>query len=265
MPDSNRRQNINLEAETPIMKFFYGMWDAFYYSFLEADRWKFYLGGLRNTLLMAGVACIIGIAIGMVLAIFKVSAQNAPKAGAAKGSKALGVYLIRMSGGFADIYTTVIRGTPVLVQLLILYYGVFKAAPKKYALLVAGLSFGINSGAYVCEIIRAGIQSIEKGQTEAGRSLGLNSRQTMRLVVLPQAVKNILPTLFNEFITLLKETSVAGYIALTDLTRAGDVVRSRVWNISPLIISGMIYLILVIFLTKLQGVLERRLGAGDRR
>jgi ABC-type amino acid transport system permease subunit len=106
---------------------------------------------------------------------------------------------------------------------------------------------------------------VEKGQTEAGRSLGLSSRQTMQLVVLPQAIKNILPTLFNEFITLLKETSVAGYIALTDLTRAGDVVRSRVWNITPLIISGLIYLILVILLTKVQGVLERRLGASDRR
>ncbi|MGI6403642.1 MAG: amino acid ABC transporter permease [Oscillospiraceae bacterium] len=180
-------------------------------------------------------------------------------------SGTLGGWLVRLGGGFANLYTTVIRGTPVLVQLLILYYGVFKTVPKEYALLVAGLSFGINSGAYVCEIVRAGIQSVEKGQTEAGRSLGLSSRQTMQLVVLPQAIKNILPTLFNEFITLLKETSVAGYIALTDLTRAGDVVRSRVWNITPLIISGLIYLILVILLTKVQGVLERRLGASDRR
>ncbi len=247
-----------------MMKFLYGIWDAFYYSFLEADRWKFYLVGLKNTLFMAGVACVIGVAIGMVLAILKVSIQASP-AVRPRGTSFLGWWLIRLGGWFANLYTTVIRGTPVLVQLLILYFGVFKTAPKEYALLVAGLSFGINSGAYVCEIIRAGIQSVEKGQTEAGRSLGLNSRQTMRLVVLPQAIKNILPTLFNEFITLLKETSVAGYIALTDLTRAGDVVRSRVWNITPLIISGLIYLILVILLTKLQGVLERRLGASDRR
>lgn len=247
-----------------MVKFLYGIWDAFYDSFFEADRWKFYLGGLKNTLTMAGIACIIGIGIGLVLAILKVSDANAPSA-PSRGKKTLSRWLIGLGGGFANLYTTVIRGTPVLVQLLILYYGVFKMAPKEYAMLVAGLSFGINSGAYVCEIIRAGIQSVEKGQTEAGRSLGLNARQTMRLVVLPQAIKNILPTLFNEFITLLKETSVAGYIALTDLTRAGDVVRSRVWNITPLIISGLIYLILVILLTKLQGVLERRLGAGDRR
>jgi len=245
-----------------MMNFLYGIWDSFYFSFFEAQRWKFYLGGLKNTLFMSVVACIIGVVIGLVLAILKVSANSLSKP---RGRRSLGGWLIRLGSGFADLYTTVIRGTPLLVQLLILYYGVFKTAPKEYAMWVAALSFGINSGAYVCEIIRAGIQSIDRGQTEAGRSLGLNARQTMQLVVLPQAVKNILPTIFNEFITLLKETSVAGYIALTDLTRAGDVVRSRVWTITPLVISGLIYLILVILLTKLQGVLERRLGASDRR
>lgn len=236
-----------------------------YASFIEADRWKFYWEGLQKTLLMASIACLVGVAIGLIMAVFKVTAANLPpqKPKTLRGWLFRG--LVRAGGWLAGLYTTVIRGTPVLVQLLILYYGVFKFAPKEAAIYVAGLSFGINSGAYVCEIIRSGIQSIDRGQTEAGRSLGLSAGQTMRLIVLPQAIKNILPTLFNEFITLLKETSVAGYIALTDLTRAGDVVRSRVWNITPLVISGLIYLVLVILLTKVQDVLERRLGSSDRR
>jgi ABC-type amino acid transport system permease subunit len=184
-----------------------------------------------------------------------------PKGKAAR----VGRFLIRLGGGVADLYTTVLRGTPLLVQLLIIYYGIFILAPREYSLLIAGISFAINSGAYVCEIIRAGIQSVDRGQTEAGRSLGLSQVSTMRLIVLPQAIKNILPTLFNEFITLLKETSVAGYISVTELTRAGDVVRSRVWTIAPLIVTALVYLVMVILLTRLQTLLERRLGASDRR
>lgn len=248
-----------------MVDFFSGIWDAFYFSFIEAERWRFYLEGLGNTLAMAGIACLIGVFIGLVLAIFKVASSSLSPVKPKSRSARLGRIGVQFLGKFAGFYTTVIRGTPVVLQLLIVYYGVFRLAPKEYKLLIAGLSFGINSGAYVCEIIRAGIQSVDRGQMEAGRCLGLGQGQTMRLIILPQATRNILPTLFNELIALLKETSIAGYIAITDLTRAGDLIRFRVLTITPLVISGLIYLVLVILLTKLQGVLERRLGAGDRR
>jgi ABC-type amino acid transport system permease subunit len=239
--------------------------DGFYQSLIHADRWKFYLEGFKNTMLMVGIALAVGLAIGLVLAIFKVSRQglspNPPRSVSGKILRCL----IMAAGLFADLYTTVIRGTPVVLQLLVIYYIVFRTAPMGMAVYIAALAFGINSGAYVCEIIRAGIQSVERGQTEAGRSLGLKPLTTMRLIVLPQAVKNILPTFFNEFISLLKETSIAGYISIQDITFAGNIVRSRVWTMHPLVISAAIYLALVLLLTQLQKWLERRMGASDRR
>lgn len=227
------------------------MFQSFYDSFFIGGRWKLYLKGAGNTLLMSAMACIIGILIALVVAVIKVYHQRTGK--------------LKIANSIANIYTTIIRGTPALIQLLIIWYFVFKYAPTEYAVAVASLAFGLNSGAYVSEVIRAGIQSIDKGQTEAGISLGLNEKQTMQLIILPQAVKNILPALFNEFITLVKETSVASYIGINELTKAGDTIRYRTLNISSLFISAIIYLVMVILLTSLQQKLERRLGQGDNR
>ena len=159
-----------------------------------------------------------------------------------------------------DLYVTVIRGTPVLLQLMIIYYVIFRSVRDINLILVASLAFGINSGAYVSEIIRAGIESIDKGQLEAGRSLGLSYFQTLKLIILPQAIKNILPTIGNEFITLIKETSVAGYIGVRDLTKASDIIASRTYNyFFPLIIAAIIYLIIILVLSKILNIFERRL------
>lgn len=227
-----------------------GFLDTLYSVTLAEDRWKFYLQGIGNTLLMTVGAVIIGVLLGILVAVVKVYHQNSGK--------------LRILNQLANLYTTIIRGTPVVVQLLIIYYMLFARVSAQFAPLVAALAFGINSGAYVSETIRAGIGSIDKGQTEAGRSLGLSQSMTMRLIVLPQAVRNILPALFNEAISLLKETSVAGWIAVIDITRAGDIVRSRTLGFAPLLVSAAIYLVLVIGLTKVQQTIERRLAASDR-
>ena len=227
------------------------LWEAVYESIIADGWWMLYLKGIGRTLLMTVGASVIGVILGILIAIVKTFHQSTGK--------------MRVFNWLCNIYTTVIRGTPVLVQLLIIYYIIFAKAPLNMAVYIAALAFGLNSGAYVSETIRAGIQSVDVGQTEAGRSLGLSQKQTMWLIVLPQAVKNILPALFNEMIMLLKETSVAGYIGLEDITRAGDIVRSRTWTFMPLITSAFIYLFLVLGLTKVQKYIERRLAAGDRR
>ena len=160
------------------------------------------------------------------------------------------------------VYLTVIRGTPVVVQLMIIYFVIF--AWSDNGTMIAALAFGLNSGAYVAEIVRGGIMSIDNGQFEAGRSLGFNYLQTMRYIIVPQTIKNVLPSLMNEFIALLKETSVAGYVAVQDLTKAGDIIRSRTYSaFMPLIAVALIYLIVVMFFTWLVGKLERRLRASD--
>ncbi|MEM1483275.1 amino acid ABC transporter permease [Oscillospiraceae bacterium PP1C4] len=220
-----------------------------YISLIAEDRWKMFAEGLGRTLLIAACATLIGIAIGMVIAVIKVSAVNNRK--------------LRPLEMLCNLYLTVIRGTPVVVQLLILYTAVFTSMTNGTPVAIIG--FGLNSGAYVAEIFRSGIMSINRGQTEAGRSLGLSSGMTMRLIVLPQAIKNILPALFNEFITLLKETSVAGMIAVRDLTKVADGIKGRTFEPAPLFIAGAIYLILVIGMTQVQQMLERRLAKGDRR
>ncbi len=175
----------------------------------------------------------------------------------------LGDVLLDIGERLCTLYITVIRGTPVMVQLLIIYYVIF-ASVQMPKLIVGILAFGLNSGAYVAEIVRSGIMAVDRGQTEAGRSLGLNYIQTMRYIVLPQALKNILPALGNEFIALLKETSIVGYIALMDLTRAGDIIRSRTYDaFMPLIAVALIYLAIVILLTRALDRLERRLRKSD--
>ena len=197
------------------------------------------------------LAALLGVVIGLILAMIRVLAHNGRRI----------FFLTR----FADIYVTVIRGTPVLVQLLIIYFVIF-ASVNIEKTLVAALAFGINSGAYVAEIVRAGVLAVDQGQMEAGRSLGLTYGITMRKIILPQAVKNVLPAMFNELITLLKETSVAGYIAVIDLTRAGDLIRSRTFDaVLPLLAVALIYLLIVMGLTVLMNMLERRLRRSDNR
>ena len=175
----------------------------------------------------------------------------------------MGYYVFSVVNAICKLYLTVIRGTPVVVQLLIMYFIIF--ATSREDVLIATIAFGINSGAYVAEILRGGIMSIDNGQFEAGRSLGFNYVQTMFYIIIPQVFKSVLPTLCNEFIVLLKETSVAGYVGVMDLTKAGDLIRGRTFSaFMPLIAVALIYLVLVVVLTSLVGVLERRLRRSER-
>lgn len=219
-------------------------------NFIKEDRWKFILRGLGVTIEITIFALIIGIVIGLLVALVKTTYENTGK--------------LKIANAITNVYLTIIRGTPVVVQLLIIYFVVFSTI-RVDKVVAAVLTFGINSGAYQAEIFRAGIQSIPRGQFEAGRSLGFSYRQTMITIIMPQAIKNILPTLANEFISLLKETSIAGYIALEDLTKAGDIIRSRTYSaFMPLIGVALIYLILVLLLSTAAKALERRLKRGER-
>ncbi len=223
--------------------------EAFYNALIADQRYLAYLDGIKVTILISLLAIAIGIAIGVLVAVVKVSATNSK---------------MKWLAGICNVYITIIRGTPLMVQLLIIYNLVFTSRNTN-EIVVGAVCFGINSGAYVAEIIRAGIESIDKGQMEAGRSLGLNYIQTMSMIILPQAVRNILPALGNEFIVLIKETSVAGVIAVTDLTKAAQYIGSRTWDIlPPLIIAAACYLVMVMGLSKLLSIFERRLARGDR-
>ena len=215
-------------------------------AILVDNRYKFILEGIKNTLLISFISVIIGVIIGVIIAIIKAYHGETKK--------------IKIISKICDLYVIIIRGTPVLLQLMIIYYVVFRNVRDINLILVASLAFGINSGAYVSEIIRAGIESVDKGQMEAGRSLGLNYFQTNKLVILPQAIKNILPAIGNEFITLIKETSVAGYIGVKELIKASDIIASRTYNyFFPLIIAATIYLIIILILTRILNIFERRL------
>lgn len=228
------------------MNFIHNIVDGFYHAVIYDQRYLVYLDGLKITILISLFAIAIGVAIGLLIAIIKVSASEKK-------------ILIGLKW-ICNLYITVIRGTPVMVQLLIIYNLVFTARDTN-EIVVGAICFGINSGAYVAEIIRAGIESIDKGQMEAGRSLGFNYIQTMHYIIVPQAIKNILPALSNEFIVLIKETSVAGIIAVTDLTKAAQYIGSTDYNIlPPLYVAAACYLVIVLGLTKLQGMLERRLA-----
>lgn len=225
------------------------VYEHYYDALIPEQRYMAYLNGIKITILISLLAIALGILIGVVVAVLKVSAKN---------------YNIGVLNFICDIYITIIRGTPAMVQLLIIYNLVFTARNTN-EIVVGAVCFGINSGAYVAEIIRAGIESIDRGQMEAGRSLGLNYVQTMRYIILPQAIKNILPALGNEFIVLIKETSIAGAIAVTDLTKAAQYIGSRTWDIlPPLVITAFCYLIMTIGLTKLLSIFERRMARGDR-
>ena len=224
--------------------------DALSNTFLKDDRWKYLTDGLSTTLLVTFFAVILGMVLGFLIAIVRATHDKNGKLG--------------VLNFFAMVYLTVIRGTPVVVQLLILYFIIF-ATVNSDKTLVAILAFGLNSAAYVAEIVRSGIMSIDNGQFEAGASLGLNYSKTMLFIILPQAFKNILPALANECIVLLKETSVAGYIALVDLTKGGDIIRSQTYEaFLPLIAVAIIYLVMVMFLSAMVSKLERRLAKSDR-
>ena len=229
-----------------------------YKSFIFDNRYEMYIEGLGNTLLLTALALILGVVLGVVVALVRVTwdKNGAEMRGPAK-------WVLAVANVISKIYLTVIRGTPVVVQLLIMYFVVFASSRNK--ILVGALSFGINSGAYVAEIIRGGIMSIDQGQMEAGRSLGFGYVSTMRFIILPQAFKTVLPTLANEFIVLLKETAVAGYVGLCDITYAGNIIDGNVYDyLFPLLMSAMIYLALVMFFTYLVGKLERRLRTSER-
>ena len=239
--------------------FFSGLAQSFESTFITDDRWLQLLKGLGVTIEITLVAAIIGLIIGFLLAIVR-STYDMQLRG--KKCVKFSDYVLKFLNVICNVYITIIRGTPVVIQLMIMYFIVF--ASSRNGIFAAFLSFGMNSGAYVAEIVRSGIMSIDKGQFEASRSLGFNYRDTMTLVILPQAFKNILPALGNEFIVLVKETSVAGYVALQDLTYVGNFIRSRTYEaFFPLITIALIYLIIVLILQFFLKKLERRLRNSD--
>lgn len=240
--------------------FFSGLWDSFEKTFIYQDRWRFFLNGLWATLRIAFFAAILGIVIGFLIAAVR-STYDLHLRG--KKSRNFGHFMLKVLNVISNIYITIIRGTPAVIQVMIMYFIIFANSRNKE--LAAVLSFGINSGAYVAEIVRSGIMSVDKGQTEAARSLGFNYPGTMFLIVFPQAFKNILPALGNEFIVLIKETSVAAYVGIAELTYVGNLIRSRTWEaFFPLIAVALIYLAIVMLLSFLLKKLERRLRRSER-
>lgn len=225
-----------------------------YDDFIAKQRYMYLVEGLGNTIIITSLALLIGVVLGVILALIRVSYQQSDKHGPA----------ITIANFIAGIYLTVIRGTPMVVQLMIMYFVIMTGDISP--IMIAVVSFGLNSGAYVAEVIRSGIQSVDRGQAEAGRSLGLSGSQTMLRIILPQAFKNVAPAIFNEFIVLLKETSVAGYVGIQDLTKGGDIIRSITYDaFPPLIAVALIYLVIVICLTRILRVIEGRLAQSDLR
>lgn len=243
------------------MSGFAALYDTFYNCFIQGDRFKlFMLSGLKVTIQVTLCAAIIGICLGALMALVRVTHDKTisiMRPGFAS-------VILKAFNWFAKMCITVIRGIPVVVQLMIWFFVIFPFSRNGIA--VSVLAFGINSAAYVAEIVRAGIMSVDSGQMEAGRSLGLNYIQTMAYIILPQAFKNVLPTICNEFIVLLKETAVVGYIAVSDLTKGAYIIVGRTFEaFMPLIAAALIYLLLVMILSWLFGKLERRLRASDTR
>ena len=221
--------------------------DKLHQTFIEGDRYKWLIEGLLNTLLITLGALVIGVIIGTLIAITKYFCEGNKK--------------LRFFSWLCDLYTTVIRGIPITVLLLMFFYIVLVSAD---GITVAIIAFGINSGAYMAELIRSGINAVDKGQMEAARSLGMSKGQAMSKIIFPQAIKNILPAIGNECIALLKETSVAGYVAIVDVTRAATNIRNKTFDaVNPIIILALIYLVIVVIMTKLLAILERRLRKSD--
>jgi len=242
--------NVFEKIWNAICNYFIGLGDSLYLNFVKDDRYLYLTRGLGVTLEITFFALLIGVVLGFVLAIIRSTCDKTGK--------------LKILNFIAKLYITIIRGTPVVLQLLILYFVIF-ASVNINKVVVAAIAFGLNSGAYVAEIVRSGIMAVDEGQFEAGRSLGFNYFQTMCYIILPQAIKNILPALGNEFIVLLKETSVSGYIAIQDLTKGGDIIRSQTFEpFLPLIAVAIIYLVMVIIFQKLVNLLERRLRKNER-
>lgn len=224
--------------------------EKFYQNFIEENRYMWLLKGLGMTMSITVIGAILGILIGFIVAIVRSTHDKSGR--------------FKILNAIFNVYLTVIRGTPTMIQLLIMEY-VILASVSVSGVIVGGLAFGINSGAYVAEIVRSGIMSVDEGQTEAGRSLGLNFTQTMKLIIMPQAFKNVLPALVNEFIVLIKETAVVGYIGTQDLTKAAMMIQSRTFDaFMPLIAVAVIYLVIVMVLTHFMNKLERRLRTNER-
>ena len=229
--------------------------------FVDDNRYMQFINGFLNTLKITGGALVVGVIIGILIAAVRTSYDKNREALQLKGGIGYGV--LSVLNAICKVYLTVIRGTPVVVQLMIMYFVVFASSDN--GVLVGIIAFGINSGAYVAEIFRAGIMSIDQGQFEAGRSIGFNYFQTMRYIIIPQMFKAVLPTLLNEFIALLKETSVAGYVGVIELTKTGNIIGGRIFDyFLPLSVVALIYLITVLILTALVGRVERRLRKSER-
>lgn len=218
-------------------------------TFILEDRYMMLVDGLKNTMIITLGALVIGVVLGAIIAIIKYCGDGVP--------------FMKPLCKLCDLYTTVIRGIPVVVVLLIFYFVILKSSD---GIVVGIVTFGINSSAYMAELMRSGIGAVDPGQMEAGRSLGMSNLQTTWKIILPQAMKNILPAIGNEMIALLKETSVAGYVAVADLTRAGNLIRNNTYDaVNPLMVVALTYLALVVILTKLLGILERRMAKSDKR
>ena len=240
---------------------FLEMKDVFILCFIDDNRWEWLVEGFINSIIITLLAIVIGLFFGIVLAAIRSSYDKNEESLKLRGGA--GYVLLKVLNGIAKVYITVIRGIPVVVQLMLWYFVILVSQDND--ILVAIVAFGFNSAAYVAEIFRGGIMSIDNGQFEAGRSLGFNYVQTMIYIVLPQTIKATLPTLLNEIIALLKETSVAGYVGIMDLTKAGDLIRGRTFEaFMPLIAVAIIYLVTVIVLTKLFSIIERRLRKNER-
>lgn len=231
----------------------------FVQTFITKDRWQLFAKGFTVTIRVAILALLMGIAIGVLVAIVRTKHDSRKK-----NAHGFGNVILNILNAICQVYLTIIRGTPMMVQLMIMYFVVFSSS--RHEVVVATLAFGINSGAYVAEIVRAGILAVDKGQMEAGRSLGLNKFQTMRYIIIPQAFKSILPPLGNEFIVLIKETSIVGYVGMSDLTRVANQMTSKLFDVfTPLLGIAFIYFVLTKVLSILLAKLERRLRKSDNR
>ena len=242
-----------------MLAFFPELWADFQKCFLSDKMWLMYLKGLRNTLFISIGACLLGLLIGIVVTCIRIAPKSNP--------------IVKLLDKVCGVYVTIIRGTPVVLQLFICYFVLFIGIRSERlfgieeteGVVVAIITFGFNSGAYMSEILRGGINAVDKGQMEAGRSLGLSWMQTFLRIVLPQSLKSAIPTMFNEFITLIKETSVAGYVGIVDLTKIQSYVTVQTMELfMPLILIAVIYLIIVLLLEQVQKRIEKTLARGDR-
>ena len=232
-----------------IQYFLITTWNRFGRAFLAQNRWKLYLEGLGNTLIIALLAALIGTVIGVLFAVISYVNKKTGK--------------LKILNTISKVYITLVRGTPVVLQLMILYFVVFSSWDN--GILIGAITFGLNSGAYVSEIARAGFEAVDDGQREAGRALGLSTAQTMRYIIVPQALRNCLPPLFNEFITLVKETAIVGYVGIYDLGKIPGLIQSRTFDyLFPLLIAAAMYLVVVLILTRILHVLEKKFAKSDR-